>query len=196
MIDIALLVQLTWIFVWLSRKNSQDALVYGGGIVSAGYVAWQTTGWVSNLMTSPSNAAFLWLEQHMTSGTQAVAILSQFLPPQPVTTTLSQTRFISLHVARTLIFCTITIAVFLTFSIITLLRRAIWDNPSHSAHAAEERSGVTSLVALLCSMYACIISLMFISDVAWVGPFHLLAPYIRQSLAMHTYAVLLHLMQS
>lgn len=192
MIDIAVLVQVSWSFIWLSRKSLQNALLYAGGFVSAGYVAWQTTGWVSQWMALPSNPAFLWIEQHMTSGAQAVAILTKFLPPQPVTTAMSQSRFISLHVARTLMFCMITIAVFITFSVIAQLKSVIWDKGFASPVTSAQSTGLTYVVALVCSLYGAFIGLMLISNIAWLQPFHSLAPYIHASLALHWYAILLH----
>lgn len=192
MIDLAVLVQVSWSFIWLSRQSMQNALLYAGGLVAAGYVAWQTTGWVLQWMALPSNPAFLWLEQHMTSGPQAVAILTQFLPPQPVTTAMSQSRFISLHVTRALMFCMITLAVFITFSIMEQLKSAIWDNGLVSPVTPAQSTGPTYVVALVCSLYAAFITLMLVSNLAWLQPFHSLTPSIHKSLALRGYAILLH----
>lgn len=193
MIDLFLFAQLTWCFVWISKRRLQSALLYAGGIVSAGYVAWATVDWVEKWIATPSDTAFLWLQNHLTASAEDVAILSRFIPPEPVTASLNQSSWISLHVARGLIFCVITFAVFATFAIVLYLRSAIWDTTdADRVGLSELRSVGSNMIALITSIYLCVLLMMLLSYLAWIQPFHAMAPLVARSLGFRLYSMFLY----
>lgn len=158
--------------------------------MTAGYVAWETSAWLMTWLASPSSQAFLWLEHNLTSQTQAVAVLSRLIPPQPVDTVQSSSHWISLHVARVLVFCAMTFSVFITFAIMLHLRSAIWDQNRTLAERNQPMTWAAGMVALLGGVYITLITMMFLTNVAWVGPLHAVAPLLGKSLSFHIYASL------
>ncbi|KPV42499.1 hypothetical protein [Alicyclobacillus ferrooxydans] len=192
MIDVVLLVELSWCFIWLVKKRLQTALLYTGGVFAAGYTAWQTSGRVSRWFASPAHPAFLWIERNITTNAKAVSILAHYVPPQPVDTSMTQTHWIAIHVAKVLVFCAITLAVFVTFAVIVFLRRAIWDLGEESPEVRLDARWITVFTALTCTLYTGVFSVTLFANLAWVRPFQGLAGLIGQSVAMHLYALLFH----
>lgn len=166
MVDLLFIAEFSWCIIWLFTKRIYDGLLYAGGIVAAGYVAWMASGWVSKWFLGPTSHAFLWLQGHVQTDAKAVSALGWMIPAEPVSTGMQSSRWIALHVAHIFTFSLITVAVFLVFHIIAYLRRALWDWP-HPREGIRARVAA-GIVAFVASGYFVVLSAMLLSDLAWL----------------------------
>lgn len=185
-IDLFLLFVFAWCYVWLSRQQLSDTVLYVGGLVTAGYVAWLTADVVAKWFAPVSSQAFLWMKGHLAFDAKTVSTLAWWLPAQPVSTIGVESQWIALHIVRTLAFFCVTAAVFLSFVSIVYLRRAIWDAPI--SQVAEKISPASAVLALVAASYVVLLLAFLLNDFAWFRNAVFLVGAIKASLVMHLIA--------
>ncbi len=76
--------------VWFRNKGLRRAVLYAGGIISAGYVAANLTRWLATAFIPPTSSAFHWIQSQISLNTQTVSALSRFVPPEPAVSGIDQ----------------------------------------------------------------------------------------------------------
>jgi hypothetical protein len=181
-IDVLLIAEITWCTLLLKHKGVHATLLYAGGILTSGYVAFQLSAWLSDKFLPPVSPAFHWIESHISSDAQSVSTLSAFLPSIPASGGFQHSQWIAMHLVRTFFFLTITVAVFALFVVIDYLSDALWDRPLF-VQRIHHTVLLTSL-ALGCGIYVAWLTVILFTNLAWLQNFSVITSELTHSIGI------------
>jgi hypothetical protein len=185
-VDILLLAEIMWMVVWFRNKGLPRAVLYAGGILSAGYVATNLVHWLASSFISPTSFAFQWIETQISTNTQTVSALSRFVPPEPTLSGMDQTQWVALHIIQGILFVGITTAIFLAFVITGYLSDVLWDGPST---LDSEKSRIsTALMGAGCGLYVSLLTCFLFINLAWFKGLPLLSSMLQSSMIVNLLA--------
>jgi hypothetical protein len=186
LIDVFLLAEITWMVVWFRNKGLRRAVLYAGGIISAGYVAANLTRWLATAFIPPTSSAFHWIQSQISLNTQTVSALSRFVPPEPAVSGIDQLQWLALHIIQGILFAAITTAIFLAFVITGYLSEVLWDGPS--TLDGEKNRISTALMGAGCGLYVCLMTCLLFINLAWFKGLPLLSGMLQHSVAVNLLA--------
>jgi hypothetical protein len=182
LIDIFLLAEIMWMVVWFRNKGVGRAVLYAGGIISAGYVAANLTQWLATAFIPPTSPTFHWIQSQISRNTQTVSVLSRFVPPEPTISGIDQLQWVAFHIIQGILFAAITAAIFLAFVITGYLSEALWDGPST---LDREKNGIfTTLMGTGCGLYVCLMTCLLFINLAWLKELPLLSGMLQHSVVV------------
>ncbi|GMA50758.1 hypothetical protein GCM10025857_21150 [Alicyclobacillus contaminans] len=182
MLDILLLAETSWMMLWITHRGVHRALIFTGGIVSAGYVASNLSSWLTEHLVPANAAALAWLAVHISTSAETVNALSTFLPPVPAATGMNSSQWIAFQLIRAVFHTAITVAIFLAFAVASYVSDALWD-VSRVLPSKRER-WLSGLLGTLCGIYVAYLTCGLLVHLAWLNGVSLLVTSIEHSVCV------------
>lgn len=183
MLDLLLFAEIAWCTVLISAQGPRRALLYSGGVLTSGFAASQLSGWLARVLLPVASQSFLWLQSQISLDTQNAAVLSGFIPAEPVLSGLPNSSWITEHIVKTMFYIGITVAVFLLFIVVDYLYNALYDRPQSPRRRGERV--LTPLLAMGTGVYLALLTGVLLGNLAWLQQFTPLTHSAAHSLSMH-----------
>jgi hypothetical protein len=178
MLDLAFFALWCWCALWIALAGRRRALLYGGGVSAASYVASVASGWLVRIFAPQSGAVMTWLTQHI--DIQA-ATRTFWFPPVPAGTSgVTAAGWAALQIVRAIAFVWIVTAVLLLFVVVAYLRDALWDVPD--PHRPDAVSVVLGMAA---GGWMLAVLAWLVARLSWLDSLHGMTEALDHSLWLH-----------
>jgi hypothetical protein len=183
MIDVILLAEIGWCIAFLRTKGIQRALLLNGGVLTAGYVAYRLSDWLTNTFLPQASPVWKWVMNQIELTPQNVSGLANYIPPLAAATGgFTHSQWIAYHIVRALFYVSITAAVFMIFLVVGYLVDGLWDHPV--AHYPPQEQAITMILSGACGAYVAIVTGILIADLSWLSDFKELSMAATHSLGV------------
>ena len=175
MLDLLFIVEVTWCTLWILFQGPERALLYSGAVITSGFVASQTSGWLSKVLLPTTSSVFSWIVTHVSMSDSAISVLSGFVPAEPVMAGGAHPQWIAYHIVKIMFFISITLAVFLLFVVIAQLSKALWDGDGRERTLTLGLRMLTLGLSVGTALYAGVLTANLVANAAWLQTFSGLA---------------------
>lgn len=187
MIDLFLFIEIVWCTILLGLRPVEKAILYAGGVLASGYVSSQITPWMERTFVAPSNAAFLWLQEHINGDVESVVGQASYMPPEPASVGMTNhPQWIAYHIVSVLLYIFITGAIFAAFLAVCSLRDALLVRVQHGNSLRPVSIGLGAV----CGLYVAFLTAVAIANLSWIGAFHNLGETAHASISIRLIAFL------
>ncbi|KRW91152.1 hypothetical protein SD51_10740 [Alicyclobacillus tengchongensis] len=191
MIDLCLVAEACWVWLWIRTKQTEQALLYVAAILTSMYVAVHLTPWFVRTFIE-TGSAFSWLMQEISLNTHAVGWMQHVVPSVPASNAdaSSYSRWLSLQVLHVLITIMMAWAVFMVFVAVDSVAEAIWDEPQRAQHLVGEQL-LRNLAAAFAGLWVAATTLCLLVTLDWIQPLQPIAKHAIDSLSYQGLDILL-----
>lgn len=180
--DLILLVEGAWVWIWIKSKTSERALLYIASISTSFFVATQISPWFTSRFLTSHNT-FMWLLDQMNQSTHPVGVATELLPPMPASIGLSgRAQWIAIHVVQGLFTVLMAAAIFVLFVVTEYLMTAIWDDDDGWQETRGRAIRHICGAAGACAAIAA--TIWFVAGLSWFPPFRGIAENDKSSLLL------------
>lgn len=192
MIDVIIVGELFWIWLWVRTKSAERALLCVGAMFTSVFVAAHISPWFTRRFMESGNT-FMWLADKMQAATHPVGIIGLMVPAVPASTGIyDKSQWIALHVLQGLFTVLITWAVFMLFIIIEYLMQAFWDDTGDVLTRGD--GVVASIAGIACGLVVVWTTIWLLANLSWISALKTITTSMDHSALLHFAAYLLHAM--
>ncbi|WP_206917065.1 hypothetical protein ACOALA_20420 [Alicyclobacillus acidoterrestris] len=166
MVDIMLIGEVFWVWLWVRNRSAERALLYVGAMFTAVFVATHVSPWFARRFMETGNT-FMWLADRMQEATRPVGAVGALVPPVPVSAigSYADTRWIALHLLQGMFTVLMTWAIFTLFMVTEHLMEAFWDD--HRASVVYGDTVLANLSGVICGLVLAWTSVWFVANLSW-----------------------------
>ncbi|MCL6547426.1 MAG: hypothetical protein K6T30_00780 [Alicyclobacillus sp.] len=184
MLDVLLLAEIAWCMELLRAGGAYRASLWTGGLMAATVAGVKAADWLTHVLAPPARPVLRWVEAQLSSAPGNIPVLAAMIPPEPAAgNALPEVEWIAYYVTRSLLFVSITAAVFLVFMAVGNVAEALWDRPP-AAETRWERA-VAAAMAAVSGVYIAALTALAAGQLAWLRPFSWTISAAANSHALH-----------
>ncbi|MFB5190904.1 hypothetical protein [Alicyclobacillus fastidiosus] len=166
MVDVVLLGEVFWAWLWVRNRSAERALLYVGAIFTSVFVATHVSPWFARRFMETGNT-FMWLTDRMQEATRPVGAVGAVIPPVPAAAGVhGDAHWIALHVLQGMFTVLMTWAIFMLFMVIEHLVEAFWDGRPSVIWGDRV---LANLSGLLCGVVLAWTSVWFMANLSWLS---------------------------
>ncbi|WAH36995.1 hypothetical protein [Alicyclobacillus dauci] len=190
MIDVILLGEVFWVWVWVRARTAERALLYVAAMLTSLFVATHISPWFARRFME-SGSTFEWLTDRIQAATHPVGMTGLVMPPVPAFIGLSgEPKWIALHILQGMLTVLMTWAIFMLFMVIEYLMQVFWDDEGVVSGRGDRV--LANLAGLACGVAVAWSTIWFLANLSWVSLAHNMAYVVNESII---FAVLEHIVQ-
>lgn len=180
MIDIILLAEVVWLWLWVRVKSAERALLYVAAVCTSVFVATHLSPWFTRRFME-TGSTFEWLVQRMQQATHPVGLMADVVPAIPTSTNFyNQSQWIALHVFQGTLTVLMTWAIFMLFIVMEYLLKAFWDDVDDAPGFYRNRV-IANISGLTCGLVLAGSTLWFFANLSWLSTLHTISGLLDQS---------------
>lgn len=191
LIDIFLLAQVVWLWLWVRTKASERALLYVAAVCTSMFAATHLSPWFTRRFME-TGSTFEWLVDRMQLATHPVGLSAAVVPAIPTSTNFySQSQWVALHVFQGVLTVLMAWAIFMLFVVMEYLVKAFWDEVDDAPHLLRDKV-IANVSGLTCGVVFAGSTLWFLANLSWLTTLQKVAGLLGESTFSMLATMLLH----